>query len=107
MISLVVFCVIVGFYFWYGESDTSVKEASIAMLVYIAYTILYLFIPPFPLGTSSQMGQLYGFVPTLSFGAILLPNLNTHVEEKITRTIGWIGLVVVAFILICFKTFVW
>ena len=107
MISVAVFCVIVGFYFWYGESDTSVKEAGIAMLAYIAYTILYLFVPPFPLGTSSQMGQLYGFVPLLSFGAILFPHFNTQSPETVTRTIGWIGLVTVALILVCFKLFVW
>ncbi len=107
MISLAVFCVIVAFYFWYGESDTSAKEACVAILIYIAYTILYLFVPPFPIGTSSQMGQLYGLVPLLSFGAILFPHFNTQSPELITRKIGWFGLVIVAIILTCFKVFVW
>lgn len=107
MISLAVFCVIVGFYFWYGESDTSVREARIAILGYSAYMILYLFVPPFPLGSSSQMGQLYSVIPLLSVGAILIPNINTHSPESITKAIGWVGLVLVAVILICFKIFVW
>lgn len=87
MISVAIFCVIVGFYFWYGESDTSVKEACIAMFAYIAYTILYLFVPPFPSGTSSQMGQLYGFVPLLSFGAILFPHFNTKSPETLVSSL--------------------
>ena len=95
MISVAVFCVIVVFYFWYGESDTSVKEACIAMLAYIAYTILYLFVPPFPSGTSSQMGQLYGFVPLLSFGAILAKRrLGCHLRPTLPRRLDPLQVVV-------------
>ncbi|MGO1295746.1 MAG: hypothetical protein ACTMIA_00380 [Vibrio sp.] len=76
MIDLAIFCGMVVFYFWDGESNTARKEACIAMLAYVAYMILYRYIPPFPLGTSLHMKQLYGLIPLLSFGAIVFPHAN-------------------------------
>ncbi|WP_332400659.1 hypothetical protein [Vibrio metschnikovii] len=107
LIDVAIFCILVGFYFWYGESDTSLRQAIMAMFLYIMYLIFYMYIPPFPAGISSQMGQLYGLIPLLSLGAILFPNLNTQSPEVVTRTIGWIGLVIVITILIYFKLSVW
>ncbi len=102
-----VFVVLVGFYFYSEGSETSRKEAVLAFGVYGVYLIMYLLIGPFPAATSKYMGQLYGFLPMLSFGAILFPRFNTSSPEVVTRVLGWTGLTT-AFVILCyFKLFVW
>ncbi|MCG3731043.1 hypothetical protein [Vibrio cincinnatiensis] len=107
MIDAVVFVVLIGFYFYFEGSETPLKEASIAIGTYGLYLVVYHLISPFPGLTSKYMGQLYGFLPMLSFGMILFPNLNTSSPEVVTKGMGWIGLITSFLILSYFKLFVW
>ena len=51
--------------------------------------------------SSRHIGQIFGFVPAVSFGAILFPELNNRFPVRVTKLLGWVGLVVVLLIL-CF-----
>lgn len=107
MIEIIVLIVLVSFYFCVESSDTSLKEASVAIGLYGIYLVVYLLIEPFPTATSKHMGELYGFLPALSFGSILFPHFNKSAPEVVTKTIGWAGLTTAFFILSYFKFFVW
>ncbi|SON52334.1 hypothetical protein [Vibrio tapetis] len=107
MIDVIVFVALTGFYLFSDGSETSAKEAGMAIGVYGVYLIIYRLVGPFPEVTSMHMGQLYGFLPMLSFGAILFPHFNTKSPEVITRAIGWIGLITVFIIMSSFKLFLW
>ncbi|MFW7525717.1 hypothetical protein ACODM8_16480 [Vibrio ostreicida] len=107
LIDVVVFVVIAGFYLYSEGSDTSRKEAGVAIGVYGTYLVIYLLINPFPMATSKSIGQLYGFLPMLSFGAILFPHFNPSSPEVVTRVMGWFGLTTAFLILSYFKLFVW
>ncbi|WP_234909849.1 hypothetical protein, partial [Vibrio anguillarum] len=107
LIEIIVLIVLVSFYFCVEGSDTSFKEASVAIGLYGIYLVVYLLIEPFPAATSKHMGQLYGFLPALSFGAILFPHFNKSAPEVVTKTIGWAGLTTAFLILSYFKFFVW
>ncbi|KLV04099.1 hypothetical protein ABT56_15930 [Photobacterium aquae] len=107
MLSFITLFVLSGFYFWSGEDNPSRREAYWAMAVYGIYIVIHTLVPPFPIGTSSHFGQLYGFLPMISFGAILFPHFNSHSPETVTKTLGWLGLITVTVILLIFKCFVW
>ena len=107
LIDVVVFAVLVGFYFYFAGSETSRKEAGLAMAIYGTYLVVNHLVSPFPAATSKYMGQLYGFLPMISFGAILFPSFNRSSPEFVTKVMGWIGLTVAFLILSCFKLFVW
>ncbi|HHY0422905.1 TPA: hypothetical protein ACVU4V_004640, partial [Vibrio parahaemolyticus] len=107
LIDVIVFVVLIGFYFYSDGSETSQKEACIAIGVYGTYLAIYQLIGPFPEVTSKYMGQLYGFLPMLSFGVILFPHFNTSSPEVVTKTLGWLGLITAFIILSYFKLLVW
>ncbi|MGF1726842.1 hypothetical protein [Photobacterium nomapromontoriensis] len=107
LIDVIVYAVLIGFYFCSDGSETSQQEALLAIGVYGIYLIIYLIVGPFPAATSKYMGQLYGFLPMLSFGAILYPHFNTNCPEVVTRAIGWVGLTTAFVIISYFKLFVW
>lgn len=107
MIDVIVFVVIIGIYFYWQGSETSLKEAVIAVSFYGFYLVVYHLVGPFPAATSKYMGQLYGFLPMLSFGTILFPNLNTNHPAVVTKVMGWAGLTIAFLILSYFKIFVW
>ena len=107
MLEVMVFVALGAVYLFVEGSETPLKEALIAMAYYGLYLIVYLLIEPFPDMTSKYMGQLYGLLPALSFGAILFPHFNQHSPEVVTKAIGWVGLTT-AFIILCyFKWLVW
>lgn len=107
MISLLIFAVLLFFYFRYNEGDTSVKEAVAAMLLYAAYWVIYVFVPPFAPISSSHLGKLFGMVPLVALGAILFPYFNRHAPLMITRGLGWLGLAFVSSSLLYSKFVLW
>ena len=107
MIDVVILVVLVVFYFYSEGSETSRKEAILAIGFYGMYLVVYLLIGSSPAATSKYMGQLYGFLPMLSFGAILFPHFNPSSPELVTRVMGWAGLTTAFVILSYFKLFVW
>ncbi|WP_425667417.1 hypothetical protein ACPUEJ_16435 [Vibrio tubiashii] len=107
MIDLLFFLVLAVYFVFWSESDTSKKQAYIAMSVYLVYLFIYKTIPPFPAMTTKYDGQLYGFLPLVSLGAILLPHFNSQSPEVVTRALGWLGIVTTIFVMLCFKFYVW
>ena len=84
--------------------EVQVAVASVFMVIYLA---IYLYVPP-KLGiTATHLGQIFGFVPGISFGAILFPELNARFPVGVTRFCGWLGLTVSFSILCVLKVFVW
>jgi hypothetical protein len=84
--------------------EVQVAVASVFMVIYLA---IYLYVPP-KLGiTATHLGQIFGFVPGISFGAILFPELNARFPAGVTRFCGWLGLTVSFSILCVLKVFVW
>lgn len=107
MVEIAVFVALVGGYFWVEGSETSLKEALIAMAIYALYLVVYLLVEPFPALSSKYMGQLYGLLPALSFAAILFPHFNTRSPDVVTKALGWLGLATAFVILSYFKWLVW
>lgn len=107
MFDVAILGLLVSLYFFTEGSETSYREAGIAIAVYGLYLVVYLLVEPFPAATSNHMGQLYGYVPMLSFAAILFPHFNPSSPEIVTKVIGWLGLTGVLLILCSFKLFVW
>lgn len=75
--------------------------SSLLMLIYLALV----FSTNMPI--YSRIGGLYGFVPTISFGAIVLPELNPNSPTVVTVSLGFLGLLVTILSLLYFKFFVW
>lgn len=107
MLSLAIYGLLVGFYLWSGDSRTPLREACIAIVLSGLYLVIHLWVPPFPVRTTVYTGQLYGLVPMISLGLILLPHFNTSSPEVVSRFIGWACLILVTVILLVFKALVW
>lgn len=107
MIDVAIYFSLTGFYFYSHSSETPQQEAVIAIFLYGFYLIIYLLIEPIPTTTSKYMGELYGFLPMLSFSIILFPNFYSSFPDVVTRTIGWVGLITAFVIISYFKLFIW
>ncbi|GLT18234.1 hypothetical protein GCM10007938_20120 [Vibrio zhanjiangensis] len=107
MIDLLFFLALAVYFVFWSGSDTSKKQASIAILIYLVYLFIYKIIPPFPAMTTKYDGQLYGFMPLVSLGAILLPHFNGQSSEVVTQALGWLGIVTAIVVMLCFKFYVW
>ncbi len=75
----------------------------LSITFFILYTLLLFVIPPELKYMNAKIGRLYTIVPLVSFGAILFPNLNTKIPEKMMVFLGGLGLVSVMGILLFFK----
>ena len=86
----------------------SFEASAVCAIVFAAiYRATYLFIPPTLEVTSMRLGLLFGYVPLVSFAAVLFPQLNPGSPVPVTRFLGWVGLVAVFLILCVMKIFVW
>lgn len=78
-----------------------------AMLFAGLYLVVYFFIAPTQTVPSGRAGLLFSYVPMISFGAILFPELNLRSPAQVTRFFGWVGMVIV-FLILCFmKLLIW
>ncbi|WP_298770062.1 hypothetical protein [uncultured Shewanella sp.] len=55
----------------------------------------------------SKGASLFEGIPIVSFAAILFPQLNQQLPEKITQAFGWFGLISLSIILLIFIIYVW
>lgn len=94
-------CTLTIYWFFFKIITKRLVISSLIMLIYLAL----IFSTEMPL--SPRIGSLYGMVPTLSFGAILLPELNPKSPIAVTVSLGFLGLLVTLFVLLYFKFFVW
>lgn len=81
--------------------------ALVALAVTVIYCLAYLFVPPVLELTSMRFGLLFGYVPLVSLGAILFPQLSPQSPVQVTQAFGWMGLLAVFVILCVLKLFVW
>ena len=107
MIELTVFLTLVALYVYFNRGGPVESEVLWATMVMAVYLAIYLYVPPALTMSSRHIGQIFGFVPTGSFGAILFPELNSRFPVRVTRLLGWVGLVAVLLILCVLKLFVW
>lgn len=98
---------LVAFFFYFNREEYIERQVYFAIALMALYIVVYLFIPSRLNGTSVQTGQLYEYIPLLSFGAILFPHFNPKSPEVVTQNFGWFGLISVSIILCIFKLFVW
>ena len=98
---------LVTFFFYFNRGEFIERQAYFAIAFMALYIIVYLFVPSQLNGTSVQTGQLYEYIPLISFGAILFPHFNSKSPEAVTQNLGWLGLISVSIILCIFKIFVW
>ena len=94
-------------FFYVNRGEFVERQMYCAMVFMALYIVVYLFLPSQLNGTSVRTGQLYEYVPLVSFGAILFPHFNPASPEKVTQILGWIGLISVSLILCIFKVLVW
>ena len=80
------------------------KRLLISNLLMLIYLVL-IFNTDMPI--ASRIGGLFGIVPTFSFGAIILPELNPNSPTVVTVSLGFLGLIVTILLLLYFKFFVW
>ncbi len=107
MVEFTAFVALVSMYLLFKRDEPLERQAVFATLVMGAYLATYWFVPPTLTVTTRHLGQIFGFVPLMSFGAILFPELNPKSPPGVTRFLGWTGLVMVFAILCILKAFVW
>jgi len=107
LFDVIIFSVLVGLYLCLKTHTPSRNEAYLAIIVYGSYLICYQWIGPVPQSMTKYMGLLYGLLPLLSTGAILLPHLNDSFSTRVTRVVGWLGLMSTSSIMTYFKLFQW
>jgi hypothetical protein len=107
LIELPVFIFLCGLYFFIDSTNTSLKEAGIAFVVYSIYIVIYKLVTPFSPYPTQYAAKLFGLLPLLSFGAIVFPHFNNHSPEYVTKFLGWVGLTTAFLILCYFKLFMW
>ncbi|MBC7192062.1 hypothetical protein [Marinobacter sp.] len=107
MIELTVFLTLVALYLYFNRGEPIEPEVLGATLLMAVYLAIYLYVPPALTMSSRHIGQVFGYVPAVSFGAILFPELNSRFPVRATRLLGWVGLVVILLILCFLKLFVW
>lgn len=107
MIEITAASALIVLYLVSNREDVYEVQVAFASAFMAVYLTIYLYVPP-KLGiTATHLGQIFGFVPTVSFGAILFPELNVRFPVGVTRLLGWLGLVVVFSILCVLKVFIW
>ncbi len=107
MIEITVASALIVLYLVLNSADVYEVQVALASAFMVIYLAIYLYVPP-KLGiTATHLGQIFGFVPGISFGAILFPELNARFPAGVTRFCGWLGLTVSFSILCVLKVFVW
>lgn len=107
MIEITVAIALLTLYLVFNREETYEIQVVFASIIMTIYLMVYLCVPP-KLGiTSTHLGQIFGFVPAMSFGAILFPNLNVRFPVGVTRFLGWLGLLLILLILCVLKIFIW
>lgn len=101
---IVIALILVGFYFHFAEWVQ--RRVLIAMGLIALYFVFYWFFAPVD-EIPAQGARLFEGIPTVSFAAILFPQLNQHNPEKVTQGLGWFGLVSMFIILFMFIINVW
>ena len=98
---------LVAFFFYFNRGEFVERQAYFAIVFMASYIVVYLFFPSQLNGKSAQTGQLYEYIPLISFGAILFPHFNSKSPEVVTQNLGWLGLISVSIILCIFKIVIW
>jgi hypothetical protein len=107
VIEITVASALIVLYLVLNSADVYEVQVALASAFMVIYLAIYLYVPP-KLGiTATHLGQIFGFVPGISFGAILFPELNARFPAGVTRFCGWLGLTVSFSILCVLKVFVW
>ncbi|WP_299003756.1 hypothetical protein [uncultured Shewanella sp.] len=101
---IAVVLVLIGFYFHFTQWIE--KRVLIAIALMLLYCVSYGYFSPEDRATQRLM-PLFVMLPTASFAAILFPQFNQKLPEKITQAFGWFGLISLSMILLMFILFVW
>lgn len=107
MVEITIAVVLVVLYLVINSWETYEVQVAFAAIIMTIYLVIYLWVPPKLEGTSPYLGQIFGFVPAVSFAAILFPDLSMKFPVGVTRFLGWIGLSVVLSIICVLKMFIW
>ncbi len=107
MLLLISALVLIVLFFYIHRGEYIEPQIYFAIGFMTIYLGIYFFLPTEYVGTGVHMGRLYEFLPFISFGAILFPELNSQSPEKVTQTLGWMGMVTTAIVLLVFKLFIW
>lgn len=107
MIEITVAVALLVLYLIFNRGEAYEVQAVFASVIMATYLVVYLCVPPKLAITSTHLGQIFGFVPAVSFGVILFPDLNERLPVRVTRFLGWLGLLLVLSILCVLKIFIW
>lgn len=107
MIESTAFLALALLYTFINRDEPFEINAVFAIVFTAIYLAVYLLVSPQLEITPKHLGGIFGYVPIVSFAAILFPQLNSHSPIQVTRFFGWLGLVVVLLILCILKLFVW
>ncbi|WP_440886455.1 hypothetical protein [Vibrio campbellii] len=89
---------------FYREGQVIGLNRILGMLYFIAYTVVYLYVPPF----LEVIGKTYELVPIVCFYFILQPDPEeASVEQKAMTFFAWCGLLFITCFLLYFKMNVW
>lgn len=107
MIESIGFLGLASLYVYFNRHEPFEFNVACAIVAAAIYLATYMLAPPKLEVTSMRLGAMFGYVPLVSFGAILFPQINSHLPVKVTRLLGWFGLVAMLLILCILKVFVW
>ncbi|OQQ06256.1 hypothetical protein BK412_02300 [Vibrio campbellii] len=93
---------------FYREGQAIGLNRILGMLYFIAYTVVYLYVPPFLEIGHQYIGKTYELVPIVCFYFILQPDPEeASVEQKAMTFFAWCGLLFITCFLLYFKMNVW
>lgn len=107
MLIILVTIVMLGAYFYRHQDDVIERSAIYALAMMALYWAIFFILPPAVMSTSIHIGRLYEFLPLLSLGMILFPDVHPQHPAGLIRSIGWGMWVLISVILITFKLLIW
>lgn len=90
-----------------GRRSGYEMQAVFAAAIMTIYLFVYLYVPPGLEIKHRHAGIFFGFLPAVSFFAILFPSVNSEYSHGLTRFLGWLGLLGTLLALGVFKIFIW
>ena len=103
MLTVLPFLVLAGGFFYINHHDPTDTHAIAATVFVVVYLLAYIFfIAPESIPSHRYISRALILLPFVSYGAILFPEANASMPVAGTRGGGWLGLVVVAGLLVGF-----
>ncbi|SHO57392.1 hypothetical protein [Vibrio quintilis] len=107
MLTFIIAALLVVNFFYINKNKPVEVQSYLSIGLMASYLALLVFVPPHSGINAIYIGNMFGMISLISFGAILFPELNKFLPENITRIAGWSGLIGISLLLCIYKLFIW